>query len=76
MNQTFAVPVVVTYVYQCSHTGLVIRRRSHEVSSIKDEPYPPGGTLRIFRNRCGQIIAGPLREELLSFDIASSGVST
>lgn len=75
MNQTFPVPVIVTYMYQCTHTGLVFRRRTHEVSSIKDEPYPPGGTLRIFRDDCGQIIAGPMVEEIISFDIAESRVS-
>lgn len=62
-------PVIVVYCYKCQYTGQTFRVHVHGVHSWEDEPYPPGGMLRVCRNAEGQAIAGPLVSELLSWDV-------
>jgi hypothetical protein len=39
----------VEWTYRCSHTGLTYRCALDGVARWADEPYPPGGTLRVMR---------------------------
>jgi hypothetical protein len=59
----------IEYAYKCAHTGLTFRCALDGVASWTDEPYPPGGSLRVMRNAAGQIIAGPMVEELTAFRV-------
>lgn len=56
----------VAYTTTCKYTGLVFRNIA-ECARWQDEPYPPGGTLRVFYNEAGQIVGGPLLEEVSDF---------
>jgi hypothetical protein len=55
------------YTY-ATQSGDIYRVRVSDAASWVDEPYPPGGFLRIVRNKVGQIIHGPLVSELLSWE--------
>ena len=57
----------VVYTLQTSYKGLTYRTQHKGVASIVDEPYPPGGTLRVLRNADGRIISGPLVSEITSW---------
>jgi hypothetical protein len=35
--------------------------------SWEDEPYPPGGFLRVMRDETGRIVAGPLVSEIVEW---------
>ena len=43
------------------------RFRIDNVATVMDEPYPPGGMLRVMRDKDGRILAGPLVSELTSW---------
>ena len=61
--------MTISYIYQCSYTGLTYRCKVFNVATVKDEPYPPGGMLRVCRNDKGQSIAGPLVSELVDWKV-------
>ena len=61
--------MTITYTYKCSYTGLTYKCKAFNVASFKDEPYPPGGMLRVCRNASGQSICGPLVSELIEWDV-------
>ena len=55
--------VVFTY-----HNGFdSYRVRVDNVATVIDEPYPPGGTLRVMRDADGRILAGPFVSDLTSW---------
>lgn len=57
--------VVFTY-----HNGFdSYRVRVDNVATVTDEPYPPGGTLRVMRDKDGRILAGPLVSDLTSWSV-------
>ena len=58
----------IDYTYLCSYTGRIYKCRTYNVSTWADEPYPPGGMLRVMRNSYGQIVAGPMVSELISWN--------
>lgn len=53
----------------CNPAGDVYRVRIDNVASWKDEPYPPGGFLRVMRDADGRILAGPHVDELISWAV-------
>ena len=57
----------ITYTYRCSRTDLEFRVKVEDAVTVKDEPYTPGGMLRVVRNGQGQAIAGPLVSEITSW---------
>ena len=61
----------IRYSTLCSYTGIVRRYEAENVASYADEPYPPGGFLRVLRNASGQIMAGPWVPEILTFEVAA-----
>lgn len=61
--------MVITYVTRCAGTGLRFRNRAAHVASVTDEPYPPGGTLRVIRDAQGRVLGGPLVSEIESWEI-------
>jgi hypothetical protein len=61
--------MTVTYTKGCKRTGLIFRIRYSGVATIRDEPYPPGGALRVLRDVQGKILAGPSLDDILSWDV-------
>jgi len=47
----------------------VTKWKIRDVASWKDEPYPPGGFLRIMRDKDGRILSGPHTDEIVSMSI-------
>lgn len=58
------------YTYRSQYTGLVFRVEASDVETVTDEPYPPGGMLRVMRGKSGGIIGGPLVSELLTWEVS------
>jgi len=58
----------IEFIYT-NPAGCTYRVRVDNVVSFNDEPYPPGGMLRVCRNVAGQIIAGPLVSELVDWKV-------
>ena len=56
------------YTYQ-NRAGCVYHVRVENVASWVDEPYPPGGFLRVMRDADGRILAGPHVDELISWAV-------
>jgi hypothetical protein len=54
------------YAYT-NRAGCTYRVRHTDAATWVDEPYPPGGFLRVIRNAAGRIIAGPMVSELHSW---------
>jgi hypothetical protein len=59
--------MIIEYTHM-NGLGLTYRTRHYGVVSFADEPYPPGGMLRVMRNSKGQITGGPLISEILTWD--------
>jgi hypothetical protein len=57
----------IEYTYLCKYTGNIYRVKVDGARSWADEPYPPGGQLRVVRNEKGQAIAGPLVSEIIEW---------
>lgn len=57
----------ILYTYSSRPGGTVYRVRAEGVATVTDEPYPPGGFLRVMRDEAGRLIGGPLVSELLTF---------
>ena len=52
------------------HNGYASYRvKIENVATVTDEPYAPGGMLRVMRDKEGRILAGPLVSELTSWSI-------
>lgn len=49
--------------------GDVYRVCIDNVASWKDEPYPPGGFLRVMRDADGRVLGGPHVDELISWAV-------
>jgi len=45
------------------------RFRIDNVATVTDEPYPPGGMLRVMRDADGRILAGPCVSDLTSWSV-------
>ena len=56
------------YTYQ-NRAGCVYHVRVENVASWADEPYPPGGFLRVMRDADGRILSGPHVDELISWAV-------
>jgi hypothetical protein len=52
-----------------TRAGDVYHTRVENVASWVDEPYPPGGFLRIMRDAQGRILSGPHVDELISWSV-------
>lgn len=61
-------PRDILYTYRQSPGGTLYRVRAHDVASWRDEPYPPGGHLRVMRDAAGRIIGGPLVSDLVTWE--------
>lgn len=59
----------ITYRQQ-TPCGSVYRMRIEGVALVRDEPYPPGGMLRVIYDGAGRILAGPPVHEILSWEVA------
>lgn len=57
----------VIYQYRCSRTKLEFRCKIENVSTITEEPYPPGGFLRVCRDFENKLLCGPLVSEITSW---------
>lgn len=55
----------IIYTYKDAYTRLIYRCRIDNVHTVADEPYPPGGFLRVAKNAQGQMLSGPLVSELM-----------
>ena len=58
----------VYFSYQ-NPAGDVYQVSVENVASWEDEPYPPGGFLRVMRDVEGRILAGPHVDELISWAV-------
>ncbi len=61
--------MLVNFTYR-NPADCVYRVRIDGAASWADEPYPPGGFLRVVRDTEGRILAGPLVRELLAWDVS------
>jgi hypothetical protein len=61
--------MLVNFTYR-NPVGCVYRVRIDGVASWENEPYPPGGFLRVVRDAEGRILAGPLVDELLAWTVS------
>ncbi len=57
--------MIVEYITRNAYTTT---RHRIECDTVTDEPYPPGGFLRVMR-RDGQIVAGPYIPEIQSWRV-------
>ncbi len=64
--------MVILYSYCCGYTGLIYRCRVVDVVSVVDEPYPPGGMLRVCRNARRRMLAAPLVSEILTWEVSEN----
>jgi hypothetical protein len=55
---------------QRTPSGSVYRQTIEGAVLAIDEPYPPGGMLRVIYDTAGRILAGPPVDELLSWEVA------
>lgn len=51
-------------------SGAVSRQTIEGAVLAVDEPYPPGGMLRVIYDAAGRILAGPPVDEILSWEVA------
>ena len=51
-----------------TRTAYATYRHRIECDTVTDEPYPPGGFLRVMR-RAGQVVAGPHVSEIQSWRV-------
>lgn len=56
--------MIVEYTQTSRYTGLTFRVRCVNVALVRDEPYPPGGQLRVLYNAHGQQVSGPHLAEI------------
>jgi len=56
--------------HHCTPSGEVSRQTIHGAAFVIDEPYPPGGMLRVIYDGAGRILAGPPLHEILSWEAA------
>lgn len=56
--------------HHCTPSGEVSRQTIHGAAFVIDEPYPPGGMLRVIYDAAGRILAGPPVDEILSWEVA------
>jgi len=64
--------MIATFTYT-NPAGCTYRVRVENVASVADEPYPPGGFLRVLRDDAGRVLAGPHVDELTSWDCQPEG---
>lgn len=58
--------MIATYIVRTPYATYRNRIRFH---SWVDEPYPPGGFLRVMRDESGRIVAGPLVSEITEWSV-------
>lgn len=56
--------MIATYIVK---TPFATYRNRISFHSWADEPYPPGGFLRVMRDASGRIVAGPLVSEIIEW---------
>lgn len=66
MNAGRAAGDTTVYVFTV-RCGSLLHTHAVTGSSVTDEPYPPGGTLRVIRGADGTLRAGPLDRELVTW---------
>ena len=57
---------IFTYI---NAAGCTYRVQVENVATWTDEPYPPGGFLRVLRDEAGRVLAGPHVDELIEWTI-------
>lgn len=67
--------MIVRFTHQNSE-GDLFHTRVDNVASWHDEPYPPGGFLRVIRDINGHILAGPHVDELISWSVQYTNFKT